>query len=67
MKLLSKYKADNRYTIQDLADKFNVNHRTMYTWIRADNVFVAGRQGSKQIIRRNAPEVLAEEVQDELT
>ena len=62
MKLLSKFKEDNRYTIQDLADMFGRSHRTMYTWIRSDNIYVKGRKGHRQIIRRIAPDVLATEV-----
>ncbi len=61
MKPLSVYKKENRYTFQDLSDKFGVPFQTMVYWVGSDNVFIKGPINKKQIIRRNADELLAVE------
>ena len=63
MQSLADYKKDNRFTIQDLTDKFGVPYRTMYSWIRDNRVWIKGRANHKVIFRKMADEVLAEEGQ----
>lgn len=59
--LLSKYKKDNRYTTQDLADRFGVSHRTMHTYLHSGDVHIRGREGHKQLYRKRGIDVIAEE------
>lgn len=59
--LLKKYKKDNRYTTQELAEMFSVSHRTMHTWLHMGDRHIRGKTGSREIYRKRGIEVLAKE------
>ena len=46
--LLKRYKQRYNKNVQDLADEFNVKHRTMYHWI-TQGAEIKGKKGSRVI------------------
>ena len=45
---LRQYREKKRCSVQDLADLFDVSHRTMYYWIKQD-ADISGPAGSRVI------------------